>query len=447
MSDSEQLAVKEPRSVKDYLALPAYKDRFTEVLNKRAPQFMAAITAVSQMPSLRDAEPRSVIAAAMVSATLDLPVNPTLGQSHIVAYRDQSGQSIAQFQIGFKGLIQLALRSGQYRRMNANAVNGEVFAGYDMVGEPKLDWTKYDPTKEIGGYFCAFELVNGFTKVVYWSKAQVEAHAKRFSKAYQKGFKSSPWFTDFDSMATKTVIKNALTKWGMLSVEMQKAVVHDQGAQSDVDAEVKFVDGSDSTVENEQMPGDPAPDRPAPKPRAVKGAAAVRQNAPEVVVEAAPAASTPEPQKPEPKNVTPKPGAISVENAKTAESLTQMAKPKPVEPTPKAAEKPVQRALLHPDETITVEAMVDAFKVVTGTRNGQPWPYVTADIVSPELRGQVDMTDGAVKDGHAIPEWQLDKPVRLTLLGKKYKTGAIRNVVTKIEVLEAAGDTPQSEDV
>lgn len=445
MSDSEQLAVKEPRSVKDYLALPAYKDRFTEVLNKRAPQFMAAITAVSQMPSLRDAEPRSVIAAAMVSATLDLPVNPTLGQSHIVAYRDQSGQSIAQFQIGYRGLIQLALRSGQYRRMNAQAVNAEVFAGYDMVGEPKLDWTKYDPTKEIGGYFCAFELVNGFTKVVYWSRAQVEAHAKRFSKAYQKGFKSSPWFTDFDSMATKTVIKNALTKWGMLSVEMQKAVVHDQGAQADVDAEVKFVDGSDSTVESESMPGDPIPDRPAPKPRAAKGAAAVRQNAPEVVVEAPPTetvARVPEPPKtvteakPEPRNVTPKAEAISAENAKTAESLTQM-----------AAAKPVQRALLHPDETITVEAMVDQFKVVTGVRAGQPWPYVTADIVSPELRGQVDMTDGAVKDGHAIPEWQLDKPVRLALLGKKYKTGAIRNVVTKIEVLEAAGDTPQGEDV
>lgn len=240
------VAVKEPRTVKDFLAVPAYKDRFNEVLGKRANQFMASIIAASQMPSLKDAEPRSVIAAAMVAATLDLPVNPTLGMAHIVAY-----SGVAQFQCGYKGFIQLALRSGQYRRLNAGPVNAEVFTGYDAVGEPSLDWTKFNPVIETSGYFCAFELLNGFSKVVYWSKAQVDAHAKRFSKAYQKGFKASPWFTDFDSMATKTVIKAALTKWGILSVEMQKAATHDQGVQTDVDAEIKYVDGQDKTVEPE----------------------------------------------------------------------------------------------------------------------------------------------------------------------------------------------------
>lgn len=275
MSDT-QLAERPANSVKEYLSLPAYRDRFHEVMGKRAPQFMAAIVSLSQSPNLKEAEPKSVIAAAMVAATLDLPVNPTLGMAHVVSYRDKNGQSIAQFQCGYKGFIQLALRSGQYRRLNAGPVNAEVFKGYDMVGEPMLDWTQLDPTKPTAGYFCAFEMLNGFTKVVYWPRAQVEAHAKRFSKAYQKGYQSSPWFSDFDSMATKTVIKNAITKWGVLSVEMQKAAVHDQAAQKDVDAEPEYIDGQD---EVNVTPESEAPaNRPAPKPRQPKGAAAVVEN-------------------------------------------------------------------------------------------------------------------------------------------------------------------------
>lgn len=246
----------EPRSVRDYLALPAYRDRFVEVLNKRAPQFMAAITSISNLPALKDAEPRSVLAAAMVAATLDLPVNPTLGMAHIVAYGDPQGRKVAQFQIGYKGLIQLALRSGQYKRLNAGPVNGSVFKGYDSVGEPILDWSQYKPDAETAGYFCAFETMNGFTKTVYWTKQQAEAHGKRFSRAYSKGY-STPWKSDFDSMATKTVIKAALTKWGIMSVEMQKAAVHDQGSQADVDAEVRFVDGSDATVTARSEPINP----------------------------------------------------------------------------------------------------------------------------------------------------------------------------------------------
>lgn len=242
-AQTQAVAVKEPKSVKDFLALPAYKDRFNEVLGKRANQFMASIVACSQQPSLREAEPRSVIAAAMVAATLDLPVNPTLGMAHIVAYA-----GVAQFQAGYKGFIQLALRTGQYRRLNACPVNAEVFVGYDQMGEPTLDWSKYDPAKAVAGYFFGFETINGFTKTVYWPKAQVEAHAKRFSQAYKKGMKSSPWITDFDSMGTKTVIKAGLTKWGLLSIEMQKALTHDQGAQADLDSDVKYVDGEDKTV-------------------------------------------------------------------------------------------------------------------------------------------------------------------------------------------------------
>lgn len=181
--------------------------------------------------------------------------------------------------------------------------------------------------------------------------------------------------------------------------------------------------------------GDPAPDRPAPKPRAAKGAAAVKENAAkEVVIPAetvALKADTTGTPPPEP--------ATSVEPKKEAAKA---------EPAPKPAEKIAPRALLHPDERITVEAMVEEFKMLTGMRGGQPWPYVTATIVSPELRGQVDMTDNSLADGKPVAAWQLNHPVRLTVLGKKYKSGSIRNVVEKIELVEASAAGQQAgEDV
>lgn len=196
----------------------------------------------------------------------------------------------------------------------------------------------------------------------------------------------------------------------------------------------------DKQADAEQMEGDPVPDRPAPKPRSPKGASAVKGNAPEVVVPAEEPAPT---QAPEPKNVTPEPvkqatapEIIAEANAKVAASLAKMAKP-----------AITQRALLHPDETLVVEAQINEFKVVTATRNGQPHPYVTAEVVSPELKGQVHMTDGSLVDGKPISAWQLDQPVRLHLKGKKYKSGSIVNLVEKIEVLEAAAETQSGDDV
>jgi len=239
-------AIREPKTVKDFLALPAYKARFEEVLGKRANQFMASVVSASSSPTLARAEPRSVIASAMVAATLDLPVNPTLGMAYIIAYGD-----VAQFQIGYKGIIQLGLRSGQYRRMNAGPVNAGVFVKYDNIGEPVLDWSKFDPLAEPVGYFAGWELINGFVKTVYWTGEQVDAHAKRFSKSYSKS--SSPWKTDFDSMATKTVLKAGLSKWGILSVEMQNAIKHDQGAQRDVGSEVEYVDIESATAPRQSL--------------------------------------------------------------------------------------------------------------------------------------------------------------------------------------------------
>jgi hypothetical protein len=146
--------------------------------------------------------------------------------------------------MGYKGYVQLGLRTGQYERMNARVVNEEAFQGWDEVGEPIIDWSVIDESKPAIGYVFAFKLVNGFTKIAYWPKDRVETHAKRFSQSYKSGF-DSPWKSDFDSMALKTVIKNELAKWGILSIEMVNAIKHDQAVKQTLDSDPEFPDGPD----------------------------------------------------------------------------------------------------------------------------------------------------------------------------------------------------------
>ncbi len=225
-------------TVKSLLSQDNYRRRFEEVMGKRAMQFIASITNAASQKGLAECEPKSVIAAAFIAATLDLPIDKNLGFAHLVSYK-----GVCQFQIGYRGFLQLALRSGQYKRMVDAVVNAEAFLGFDDIGDPKIDWNKIDTSKPAVGYVFAWEMTNGFRKVVYWSKEKVEVHAKRYSKAF--GYKDAPWQTQFDSMALKTVIKAGLSRYGILSIELQKAITHDQGAQQDIEAEVVFVDNND----------------------------------------------------------------------------------------------------------------------------------------------------------------------------------------------------------
>lgn len=393
-------------------------------MGKRANQFMAAICASAQLPGLKDAEPRSIIAAAMVAATLDLPVNPTLGQAHIVAYGDGQGNKVAQFQIGYKGLIQLALRSGQYRRLNSGPVSAEVFTGYDTVGEPILDFRKNDPIAEAAGYYCAFETLNGFIKVVYWSRAQAEAHAKRFSKAYAKGY-STPWKSDFDSMATKTVIKAALGKWGLLSIEMQKAVVHDQGAQTDVDADVKYVDGGEDKTVDEQMPGDPRPARPAPPPRAKKGVAAVE------VTAGAPSQASAQASSPE---VVTEVETVPAKAEPVAAPAPAASEPAPAKPRAFLNDKEEIAAVCRVLEvnTTTIKTPEDIMHTVKakveGDFMGEVYHLGGATLVTPA-------TETAAAVLSANKPWVVGNTLALTLLGRKRKDG-VAVVVTKVEEQE-----------
>lgn len=273
MSEASQAVA--PRARAETLAVllqrPEYATRFREVLGERAPQFISSVISVAR--SLGDVEPRSVIGAAMTAAALDLPVDKNLGFSWIVPYK-KGDQKFGQFQMGYKGYIQLALRTGQYERMNGRPVTAGAFQGYDAVGEPIIDWSKIEDGKPITGYVFAFKLVNGFTKIAYWTRERVEQHAKRYSQSFRGGY-DSPWKTHFDEMCLKTVLSNELRKWGIMSIQMQRAFAADQTIKVDVDSEPEFIDApaiEERPVPQVQAPpaGPPIPP-PAPKAKG-KGA-------------------------------------------------------------------------------------------------------------------------------------------------------------------------------
>lgn len=205
---------------KNILANQHMKDKFTEILGKKAPGFMASIISLYNSDTkFQNVDGYSVVNSALLAATLDLPINKEFGFAWIIPYGKQ-----AQFQIGYKGYIQLALRTGQYKNLNVVEIHeGELKKFNPLTEEIELDFNARTGD-DIIGYAFYMRLLNGFEKTIYWSEADIMAHAKRFSKT----FKNGPWQTDFDAMAKKTVLKNGLTKWGILSVEMQKAIEVDQ---------------------------------------------------------------------------------------------------------------------------------------------------------------------------------------------------------------------------
>lgn len=234
-------------TLKALLSSPTVQKRFEEVLGKRAQQFATSILNLyNSEKMLQKTEPMSVISSAMVAASLDLPVDKNLGYAWIVPYGGK-----AQFQLGYKGYIQLALRTGQYKHINVIEVyEGELQKWNRLTEEFEIDFDKKQSDAVIG-YAAYFELVNGFKKTVYWTKEEVEKHRKRFSKS------DFGWKNDWDAMAKKTVLKNMLAKWGILSIEMQKAVIEDDEeriAKEISDEEIEVIDYVPEPDETEGIP-------------------------------------------------------------------------------------------------------------------------------------------------------------------------------------------------
>lgn len=225
MAETKAVA-KDPSPVeqlKKVLSAESVQEQFKNALKEEAPLFVASVIDVySNDKVLQGCSPSDVVREALKAATLKLPINRNLGFAWIIPYKEK-GVLKPQFQMGYKGYIQLAMRTGQYRYINADAVyEGEIVYRDKLTGEIRLEDSDSD---EVVGYFAHMETINGFRKTIYWTKEQMLRHAQRYSKSYHR--ENSAWKTDFEAMAIKTMIKALLSKYGIMSVEMMNAFTSD----------------------------------------------------------------------------------------------------------------------------------------------------------------------------------------------------------------------------
>lgn len=229
----------------------AYKKLINNTLgdSKRASRFIASITsAVSTNPQLQECDAGSILSGALLGESLNLSPSPQLGQYYLVPFGGK-----AQFILGYKGYLQLAIRSGQYKKINVLAIKEGELNHYNPLDE-EIDVTLIDD-EEVRenattiGYYAMFEYLNGFRKTMYWSKAKMETHAMKYSKGYQAKKGYTFWEKDFDGMAYKTMIRQLISKWGIMSIELQKAFeadIENEGKQA-----AEFVEMENAEVEQE----------------------------------------------------------------------------------------------------------------------------------------------------------------------------------------------------
>lgn len=229
------------------IATPTYQNLVNRTLGdpNRAKRFIAAITsAVAVNPALQECTPNTILAGALLGESLNLSPSPQLGQFYLVPFKNKkAGVTDAQFILGYKGYIQLALRTGQYRRLNVVAVKEGELISYNAFSEELvcnwIDDEEQRATLKTIGYAARFEYMNGFEKVLYWSKEKMLAHADRYSPAFsavtakriengeipagEMWKYSSFWYKDFDGMAMKTMLRQLIGKWGIMSSEIETA--------------------------------------------------------------------------------------------------------------------------------------------------------------------------------------------------------------------------------
>ena len=255
-----------PQTFSAFLTSDAIKNRINAMVGgKDGQRFISAvISAVSVNPMLSECEHSTILSAALLGESLKLSPSPQLGQYYLVPFNDKKrGTKVAQFQLGYKGYIQLATRSGQYKKLNVMAIKEGELIRFDALNEEiEVDLIKDDTQREAAktiGYYAMFEYTNGFRKAMYWSREKMMAHADKYSMAFSAAkyqdlldgkipqsdmWKySSFWYKDFDGMAYKTMLRQLISKWGIMSIDLQTAVVNDMGTIRD-DGSVDYVDNS-----------------------------------------------------------------------------------------------------------------------------------------------------------------------------------------------------------
>lgn len=255
-------------------------------------RFVSAITsAVAINPALQDCAPDTILSGALLGNSLGLSPSPQLGQYYLVPFNNKDrGCKVAQFQLGYKGYVQLALRSGYYKRLNVMSLKSGELKRYDpFLEEIEIELMDDELAREKAksvGYVAMFEYNNGFRKVLYWSRQKMEAHALRYSQGYKAKKGYTFWEKDFDAMAYKTMLRQLISKWGIMSIELQNAFEQDSVIEqyddnllgTDVPELAPVTDNGQLTPVDEPIDAEvaeaappveaePAPEPEEPKPR------------------------------------------------------------------------------------------------------------------------------------------------------------------------------------
>lgn len=247
-----------------YLTRDDVKNQINQVISgKNGTRFISSVvSAVNNNPALQECTNQSILSAALLGESLNLSPSPQLGQYYMVPFNGKNKGKVAQFQLGYKGYIQLAIRSGQYKKLNVLGIKEGELIRFDPLNEEivvKLieDEEAREQAPTIG-YYAMFEYTNGFRKAMYWSRRKMEAHALKYSKGYQAKKGYTFWEKDFDGMAYKTMLRQLISKWGIMSIDMVSAM--------DADMAVINEDGTKDYVDNDDSIIDMEPEQPQQEP-------------------------------------------------------------------------------------------------------------------------------------------------------------------------------------
>lgn len=280
-----------------YLTGDAVKQRINQVIGgKDGQRFISAVvSAVQTNPGLQECTNQSILSAALLGESLKLSPSPQLGQYYMVPFNDRERGKVAQFQLGYKGYIQLAIRSGQYKKLNVLAIKDGELIKFDPLNEEievrLIEDEEAREAAETIGYYAMFEYTNGFRKAIYWSKKKMLAHADKYSQAFSANggtvktrygektkvsysdyvagnfdpkdawMYSSFWYKDFDGMAYKTMLRQLISKWGIMSIDMASAIDADMAVINN-DGTKDYVDNDPDVIDMEPV-SEPAQEAPA----------------------------------------------------------------------------------------------------------------------------------------------------------------------------------------
>lgn len=257
---SNQLITNKPK-----FSVAIQSDMYKNLINQtlgdkdRATRFIASISsAVATNQALQECDAGTILSGALLGESLNLSPSPQLGQYYLVPFNDsKKGYKVAQFQLGYKGYIQLAIRSGQYKKLNVLAIKKGELVKYDPLNEEievnLIDDEEERENAETVGYYAMFEYTNGFRKSMYWSKSKMEKHALKYSTGYKAKKGYTYWEKDFDGMAYKTMLRQLISKWGIMSIDMQQAVEKDM-TTINTDGTYEYVDNEEDIVISQDEP-------------------------------------------------------------------------------------------------------------------------------------------------------------------------------------------------